>query len=735
MQSRRTHPSVSSASAVSSSPAGVKLSKAELLIRTVHLRCLPPLMKQKDLARLFDSCGDYTRVRICGNATVHQKWIYGFVEFTTAEAAAAMLQHSGVELPSGSDRSALRLKCSPSKQPILDCMAYDADLIRGVPCGFGRGYLADCTLNDALLVVANANSNDRVPAAVHRTLTALTVRSIRRVAGNGSGCGCAGVNCCSCCQCWKQGSDEGGVTMTQGSCCGGQRQKVQCCNDIPGGTAEIFSTSATPSTAVAEPLSDQQVVNAVAPFLAPGIQASLLPTVFQHHSAQPRIGIAEPLQGSDLLKPSAFTSTLAAAMALLQASKQTEEQLDGPAILRQAETMLIGALRMFTPTLSDAHLQAMVDELRSIIQFLDRQALVTGGAAHTGVRDCTSTIPQRTTQLRLLLNLLSALLCLLRRSVAEATPFVEAIFLCYSDIPAPSQQRSDARAMTAPTATAESPAPADGVPPPAMELDMGTSEATPALLYYVDGEPTTTTTTNNNTDLTNYRDDDSHGSHDADDDFLSLNVFQEGNMASSLLRLLNEDEEDTAGGEAAAFLSQNAERQEPQQQYHRPHSQQQPSTSTSESIEESAGCCGRSGASLETDEAVVVLRQRDEAFHRYVLNVLVAIGLAMEAIQPEISRSTYSLAASRAREVLGSPCVLLEDCLTAAAMAVTPQGLPAPPRLCEALFAGCSGPRDITFFPRLFFQDITQVSGRLNDTKGTECFWKQLPPRHCMALF
>lgn len=49
---------------------------SDLLRRTIHLRFLPLIMKQSELASLCGSCGVYLRVRICGNGNSHNYYNY-----------------------------------------------------------------------------------------------------------------------------------------------------------------------------------------------------------------------------------------------------------------------------------------------------------------------------------------------------------------------------------------------------------------------------------------------------------------------------------------------------------------------------------------------------------------------------------------------------------------------------------------------------------------------------------
>lgn len=123
---------------------------SDLLERTVHLRFLPTSMKQGELAAMCRECGPYLRIRICGNSTDNQNWIYGFVEFETREGALNLMRMNGREMPNGEGRSVLRLKCHTANQPIVDRVFHDADPASNSPCIFGQGNFEHRTLKDAL---------------------------------------------------------------------------------------------------------------------------------------------------------------------------------------------------------------------------------------------------------------------------------------------------------------------------------------------------------------------------------------------------------------------------------------------------------------------------------------------------------------------------------------------------------------------------------------------------------
>lgn len=122
----------------------------DLLARTVHLRFLPTGMQQGELAALCAECGEYLRVRICGNSANAQNWIYGFVEFADRSGAENMLRRSGMELSNGPGKPPLRLRCNGAKQAIVDRIFHDANPATNMPCIFGSGNFAHRTLKEAV---------------------------------------------------------------------------------------------------------------------------------------------------------------------------------------------------------------------------------------------------------------------------------------------------------------------------------------------------------------------------------------------------------------------------------------------------------------------------------------------------------------------------------------------------------------------------------------------------------
>lgn len=121
------------------------------LHRTVHVRFLPTTLKQGEFSNLCTACGDVIRVRICGNniPSSDLSWIYGFVEFATAEGAQQMVAATGRTL-GHNGKTALRMKVTMAKQPIIDRVFHDGDLAKGSTSTFGCGQYAAVTLQDAV---------------------------------------------------------------------------------------------------------------------------------------------------------------------------------------------------------------------------------------------------------------------------------------------------------------------------------------------------------------------------------------------------------------------------------------------------------------------------------------------------------------------------------------------------------------------------------------------------------
>ncbi|KAG5497572.1 hypothetical protein JKF63_03836 [Porcisia hertigi] len=714
----------------SPSTSGMQLSRAEVVARTVHLRCLPPFMNQRILADVFDECGEYLRVRICGNAVTHQKWVYGFVEFSSINAAEKMITYCGMELPNGPGKPPLRLKCSPSKQPILDCMAYDANAVEGTPCGFGRGYLSERTLNDVLLVVGSGGgaatpstagggagscsgassgggAGDYRMKAAANALTALTLRSMRKIAATGCGCGCSGVNCCACCHCWRgvpestdTASGAGGEISQSGLV--SESAVAACATDGTGGLVGLPDGYTAPG-------------NAASPSGCCGCSGAPLPkptaTPSTFAGAQTPLGVAGRGGSLDIVQQLAATFE-----GLRRSVFSHEEPLDGSSILQRAESMALDVMCRACHLTSDAHIQEVLGMLTQLLDFLDSNAAVTGGAEQTASGDCTATVPQCVTQLKMLANLIGALLCLLRRSVVDAIPYVEAVLITFAHIP-PSTLLLRARQRDKEVVVQEQ-CHAQKVRDFSLVGALRTvcgSVATAAASPAMDAPAASSA-------LKERRP--AQGG--------SLGVFVDDDVAGPLLEMVDEDENEDGGV--------NGTRCDESKMLH---------TETRE------GSLGNKDMERKDHDAVVLrdanscvlrcsdaseaflrsggmgdLRRRDEAFSCYVLNVLVSVGLSMEEVHPTTARSAYALANTRAMEVLGEPSKLLTDCLAA-----SPTGNP---HLCATLFvetgrSGCG--RDITFFPHHFFESLSTTQQNFRCTRGTDRFWRELPPNHIVSIF
>lgn len=713
---------ISNVSVASSHTSVMRLSRTEVLARTVHLRCLPPFMKQRILADVFEDCGEYLRVRICGNAATHQKWVYGFVEFATKDAAAKMTAYCGMELPNGPDKPPLRLKLSPSKQPILDCMAYDADVVNGTPCGFGRGHLAECTLNDVLLVVGSGSGTpkssttgggsssgggcggvgDRRMKAANNALTALTVQSIRKVAATGCGCGCSGVNCCRCCSCWK-GLPE---STERAACAGGE---VSSGIDAQGTAAAVGAPAAARGCAGCA-TGDGGLAMATHPSDCCGDAAATLPQLTAMCSGLVDLQMPFVFPGGG--SPLDIMQQLAAAFQGLRDSAATHEsQLDGPSIARRAEAMALEAMHRSGRFTSDTCIQDTLSELTQLLAFLDSNAAVTGGAAQTASGDCTATVPQRVTQLRMLAHLVSALLCVMCRRVGDAVPHVEAVLVTFAQIP-PSTLLLRARRHGKAVAVLEQRHAEKSKRSQVLGASHeGRGPGAVACAAAAIGAPAVSSLVKRRCVPS-----------------LPLGSFVDEDVAGSLLEMVDEDGEYDGSHCEDAKIHHMSNRDDSLDKDDI--EDKDDDTALLKDSSGSASSCTYASEAFWNSTDTAALCRRDESFSRYVLNVLVSVGLAMEEVHSVIARSAYMLANGRAMEVFGEPSKLLADRLAAA-----PTGNP---HLCAALFAETAkngSARDVTFFPHQFFESVNVVSQRLLDIRGTECFWRQLPPNHIVTLF
>ncbi|CAJ1004936.1 hypothetical protein Q4I28_000251 [Leishmania naiffi] len=319
-------------------------------------------------------------------------------------------------------------------------MTYDANMVNSIACGFDRGYVAECTLNDVLLVVSSSGgattpsteegassksggccgggSDGCRMRVANNALTSFTVRLVRTVAAMRRGC--SGVSCCSSCKCWMELPES-----TENAACAGG-----------GVSPEGCATGAAGAVIAAGGCTDGSIGDAGSAMAAypSGYCGDLTATQRQPRAALSPFADVQTLlvhPGNDV--PLDAMQKLASAFQGLGDCGGTHKgQLNKPSIGRQAEAMVLAAMHHTSHLAPDTRIQGILCELKQLLAFLDSNAAVTDGAAQTGSADCTTTLPQHVMQVRMLANIVGALLC---RSAEDAMPYVEAILVTFAQMP------------------------------------------------------------------------------------------------------------------------------------------------------------------------------------------------------------------------------------------------------------------------------------------------------------
>ncbi|CBZ29157.1 conserved hypothetical protein [Leishmania mexicana MHOM/GT/2001/U1103] len=713
---------------------------SDLLARTVHLRFLPLTMLQSELGAICSECGEYLRVRICGNSTNNQNWIYGFVEFATTAGAEAMMRRSGMELNNGPGRPPLRLKCNSAKQPIVDRVFHDADPTTGSPCIFGLGNFAKRTLGDALESYYNLKEKEAqqlqdppatpFSASVSPGLTAAVVRQPVRLspharafqpssspllgaeylpgvhrAAPGSTAGASNgdhwtpPSLSLAAEARRADSDAASTDSATGMVSTVTKHHTT-------GTPGALTSSDTPPCVTHSPDQDYSTFNTAvyssgaASHAIPGHPATTNSVAARRRASSGSNAAATPLEtvaaalsvSSDrvgsvlpdfLLPPSnaaAFPthSDLAGNQLslALQNMMLAGSATDGDEVLERGRELTLRAIGQAHCFLnSQQGFYDAMGTLRSLVELLDFHAAVTGGAGATGSGDHTAELPQRATQLRLLANLMMALLYMMKRNLSDALPHIHSVVMSCNDIPVvclwkTQQQQQAVQQSSQQKANA-------GKPERLNDTYRWQGLAVGDDVYDKAEEAG------------------GYGCFGAPASFLEA-------VLESMREEDNEHEEEAKN--ASASNSNNGDT-----------------------------------ASTSSAEAQALLR-RDQNFHRYVLNVLVAIGLSMEEVHPVITRSAYALAAGRGRDVLGTASADLDECLESTA---------PNPNLCDRLYgpvsstnngnggsnSGGRSKRDITFFPRVFFTTAEAMRQDVLRMVDTELFWQRLPPKQCVQCY
>lgn len=700
---------------------------SDLLARTVHLRFLPTSMRQCELAALCAECGEYLRVRICGNSTNNQNWIYGFVEFATKEGAARLMARSGMELANGPNRPPLRLKCNSAKQPIVDRVFHDADQATHTPCIFGLGNFANRSLKDALDSYFNLKAKEAqqqqmqqvdgharagaqgvppppVPVPPYRGYTSppppppLPGARVDPLAA-------ASVVSATLSPSAKAFHPSGGSSVSSGAAilflpgvhnAGGiSEASSDDCGDS-GTTLPPYTTGATPGGA------GGAYTSSVPSFWGIDGGSSGHADPFSE-TTSPQITFQKP--GAETM--GAYTPLpRSAALRATSADALTPEALSLPPVLPAAAAAAADA--------AGAPLSALSHALQTMLSLAPAGA-TDGGSGGSILRTSGAEVIARAQ-------------ALLRTGLAQSQHFYHTQRDFYDAVGSLRSLLELLDRHAALTGTAAHTGAGGGssaaLPQRATQLRL-LAHLVMALLYMSKREmnealpsiqavvscvheiPTTaisglraaatTTTTAAEEEATAPVEMMSPVGGGAAAETKPRGTFDFlGDHASLLLAAMEPLlEEDDDGDDVASAEASN--------------------------LGAAPWTFGLSGA----DGAAEVRQRearRDAAFHRFVLHLLVAVGLALQDVHPSVSQCVYALAARRAKEVLDVQCAALDEVLAAKGAV----------RLSALLYSEeVGGDRDITAFPRIFF--TTPMVGI--DAEDEDVFWACLPPLHCVSCF
>lgn len=742
---------------------------SDLLERTVHLRFLPVTMKQGELADLCRECGNFLRVRICGNACDNQNWIYGFVEFETKEGAENLMRLNGIELMNGEGRHALRLKCNKANQPIVDRVFHDADPASRNPCIFGQGNYANRTLKDALDSYFNLKAKEKRQAAMggapnngnreSHPLPPVPPSTVVEVHGPANPSAGAEMQV-------QGGEPASGDSSGRKSIA--QSLRVNAQPFIPTTNSVHSNVSSQPSegyqSSAAEeahrqdgPQREPSVSNPPSPDLLPAPSARRMPA--PNHAREkaplnpqivPGLPTGGVMNGVQLLPtavappatmvrvslpPSAFPSSFAAApqppegnseawrvdevggdqadalSRALTSMMESQAVLSGEEVVDVCCSLIQQAFQEAFSYISCSpqSFEKPVSTLNQLLSKLNANVALTGRAVDAGARDSTSDLPQKATQLRLLANLMLGLLYCTKRSVKQGLPYFCDLLQCVREIslkplvpPSVVLPYTPPPAALAPQegllANLMAEAPPDGV--------MAAHPASNGAGFGVDYRGVSTPP------------------RAVEDGVVDTFPSSPNSDCKGLLEEVLGEEEDPRPSmhivptfptcppfPGAALMKGSWEHQMPLEPV--------------------------SGDELQS------LYLRDVTFHRYVLHVLVAAGLALEEVLPSFSTQFYSLALLRGRKVLNVHSEVVKRCA---------DGIPPTsdskdsrggafqntyPRLADEV-AGLpsgeeSGVRDVAAFSRHFFQLAFLNLSQPNQDEAQ--WWGSLPPANIINFF
>ncbi|EKF38134.1 RNA-binding protein, putative [Trypanosoma cruzi marinkellei] len=656
----------------------------DLLARTVHLRFLPSGMLQGELASLCAECGEFLRVRLCGNFTVTQNWIYGFVEFADCRGAERMLQRSGMEMPNGSGKPPLRLKCDTAKQAIVDRVFHDADPATNMKCIFGSGNFAYRTLKEAVDSYYNlkrkesemmaAQRNSHFPPSIGNTNN-YTPRNneVREIHGN-----------------WHTPASrhypkahEGPATlMCPPALVGGYRsQSLSNSDEEPAGITPPLHVSTTHGNGIVS----GDNVRTPPPY---------------PHPTQPmcltnRLGIgnnydehSDGVMSHDGKTSPQFMPPFTAIPLGFEPHFPLPSNPQDPTVVR-GKALVLSSIRnaqMFVST--GEKFYDAVGSLRALLSVLDGHIFHVGrlevpkGTSNTlmkherakekkggeGEEDDEET-SQRITQLRLLAHFFLSLLYLQKGKNEECLSSIHSVVMCCSSIPVKKVQRTCP--LTAPTGPA--------------------SLASPHPVCASSGIQAKEEKNEKEKQKEEQKEEEKEEEVLPIGSDLSVNeetscTFNPISQAFDFFGEINfggEDENETTVVNAALGVLP---------------------------LEEHEASLEQLKAHKEPNH------EQDMNLQAYVLNILLAIGLSMELVQPVVTRCVYVLASTRSKEVFGATLPELEQTLLDGGVH----------RLRPVLFPQVEDRN----FVKVFFESLN-----LNETMSDDVFWSSLLPHHMVRFF
>ncbi|EKG05967.1 RNA-binding protein, putative [Trypanosoma cruzi] len=642
----------------------------DLLARTVHLRFLPSGMLQGELAALCLECGEFLRVRLCGNFTVTQNWIYGFVEFADCRGAERMLQRSGMELPNGSGKPPLRLKCDTAKQAIVDRVFHDADPATNMKCIFGSGNFAYRTLKEAVDSYYNLKRKESEMMAAQRN------SQFHSSIGNKNSYTPRGYEVRDINGTWHtpaprhypKAQEGPAALMCPPALAGGYRsQSLSNSDEEPAGITPPLHVSATHGNGIVS----GECVRTPPPYPHPTQQIRLPNRLGIGINYDERSDGAMSHDGKNLPQ---FMPPFTAVPLGFEPNFPLPSIPQDPTVARGKALVLSSIRDAQTFFATGEKFYDAVGSLRALLSVLDDHILrvarleVPKGTVNTLVKhggteeeDDDEETTQRLTQLRLLAHFFLSFLYLQKGKNEECLSSIHSVVMCCSSIPVKKTQRtcpSTAPAGPASLARTHAVCESSGIQANGEKNEKEEQKEEEVLPIGSD------LSANEETSCT-------------------FNPISQAFDFFGEINFGGEDENEAAVVNAALGVLP---------------------------LEEHDTSLERLGSHKEQSH------ERAMNLHAYVLNILLAIGLSMELVQPVVTRCVYVLASTRSKEVFGATLPELEQTLLDGGVH----------RLRPVLFPQVE---DCNFV-KVFFESLN-----LSETMSDDVFWSSLLPNHMVRFF